>query len=92
MYPVGFARHNGSFSIVLHKDCQFSRQLPGNKKRSFFLNVIDIMQSISPESVSKIVKTFERVDGISSFPDGPNSLDIIITIDEILKKGDACHV
>lgn len=83
MYPVGFARHDGSLSLVLHKDCQFSRQLTGAEKASFFQNVMDILRSVPTGVIRQIVQTFENVDDISSFPSGPNSIDVIATVDEI---------
>ena len=83
MYPVGFARHEGSLFLALHKDCRFSRSLSGDEKKSFFQKVLDILQSTSPELISEIKNTFERVDEISLFPTGPNSTEIIATADEI---------
>lgn len=92
MYPVGLANHGSQLLLVMHQDCQFSRELSGEGRTSFFRTVISILQSVSQETIAEIANTYLKIDEISAFPDGQNSIEIIATVDEILKKGDACHV
>ncbi len=92
MYPVGLANHGSQLTLVLHQDCQFSRELSGGAKTSFFKTVISALQSVPKETIEAIAESYLKIDGISAFPDGQNTYEIIATVGEILEKGDACHV
>lgn len=92
MYPIGFAMNRGSVQLVLHEDCQFSRELQGDARMSFFRFVVRVLQSVSPETIRRISDGYAEVDGISSFPDGQNSFEVIISIDTLLRKGGERHV
>jgi Fe-S-cluster containining protein len=87
MYPVGLTNHNSKLLLVMHHDCQFSRELSGENKISFFKAVANVFQSIPREVIEDIIATYLKIDELSSFPDGQNSYEIIATIDEILRRG-----
>lgn len=92
MYPVGLADQNGTLMLVLHQDCQFSKILSGESKISFFQTVVDILCGIPQASLREIVDKYRAIDGISAFPEGGNTYEIITPIDEILQKGATSNV
>lgn len=92
MYPIGFAVYNGSVQLVLHEDCQFSQELQGEKRMSFFRKVIEILQSVSPETIRRLTDEYAEIDGISSFPDGLNFYEVITSTENLLGKGGVSHV
>ncbi len=92
MYPVGFAMYEGIVQLVLHEDCQFSRELQGEKRMSFFRTVIEILRSVSPGTIRSLTDEYAEIDEISSFPDGPNSFEAIASIDILVGEGGDNHV
>lgn len=86
MYPVGLASQEGVLMLVLHQDCQFSRNMSGDEKALFLRGVLDILRSVPRRTIKEIADTFKRVDEISVFPDGPNLCEPLISIEDILSN------
>lgn len=78
MYPVGFVTVNNDVMLVIHKDCKFSRELQGVYKETFVREVFRILNNVTQEILDEITETYRRVDGISTFPEGSNSYEILM--------------
>lgn len=92
MYPVGLEYDGDSVKLVLHEDCQFSRELQGENRKSFFRAIIGIFQSVPRELIRRLNDEYAEVYGISSFPEGPNSFEAIASTESLQTKGGGKHV
>lgn len=87
MYPIGFVVMNDEIAIALHKDCQFSRNLnTRNAKKTFYSQILQILRQAPNNLLQEIGNTYAMVNKISSFPNGPNDLEVIISLGSILGK------
>ena len=77
IYPVGFLRIDGEVSIILSKDCAYSRALSGKKKKQFVDNILGVFDRCSQTLYDNIVGTYSIVDGYFKYPDGPNEYEVI---------------
>jgi len=86
IYPVGLATVDDEILIVLHKDCKFSRVIKGGDKTIFISRVIEILKQTPKQLLNKIVDTYKKVDGISTFPNGPNTFEVIAPFRSLIKE------
>lgn len=78
MYPVGPETVDGAKVWVLHNSCQFTENMKNeNKLSEYIYQVKKIIDSISKELYEEILKNYEIMDYLSTFPDGENSCIII---------------
>ena len=77
MYPVGLVTHENTVSLVLHKDCAFTRRQDEQARTEFIQEVSAIFQNLTPELTHHILTCYLHVDEVSALPDGPNIYEMI---------------
>lgn len=79
LYPIGLETTKGGKIVwVLHSDCFYIRNLEMRSLLSDFeYRVLLIINQISPQLMTKIIKTYCAVDAISVFPNGENNYSIL---------------
>lgn len=80
MYPVGLVTVDDEVLIVLHKDCKFSRDIKGEAKTAFIAQAIKILKQTPDDLLNEIMDTYKKVDAISTFPEGPNTFEVIMPL------------
>lgn len=81
MYPVGLETVSGETTVVLHRDCLFSKQLSVERKGVLFEKLRALFGRVPTGLLSRINRTYREVDNISCHPDGSNSFEEIFLLD-----------
>ncbi len=86
LYPIGLATIKNEVLVVLHQDCKFSRDIAGEAKAIFLAQAIEILKQTPDNLLSEIMETYKKVDAISTFPDGPNAFEVIMSLGSLIKE------
>lgn len=89
LYPLGLeTASDGIVAWVLHLDCLHVRRIRDHNLLSEFeQRAIHIINNLSPELLSEIMKTYDAVDIISSFPYGQNNCSILKEVRHVKMQG-----
>lgn len=71
MYPLNFIKKGATVYLVLHLDCLYSKNVAGDS--DFINRAIKLFSSLSPQLKEEIKETFEKVEDLSIYPNGPNN-------------------
>mgnify|MGYP001294604659 CR=1 FL=1 len=86
MYPVGLVTVDSEVSLVLHKNCKFSRDINGEAKAVFIAQVVEMLKQTSSDLLNEVLASYREVDAISAFPEGPNAFEVIIPLRSLINK------
>ena len=70
LYPLNFVLENGSIYLVLHSDCQYSKEKENDEK--FKSCAIALVGQINPELWRKIIECYLSYDDVTDYSYGHN--------------------
>lgn len=87
IYPVGFVTAHNEVLLVIHKDCKFSRVMTNSDKEKFIGLMVDLLKQVPQNLLVDIYFSYIKVDEISSFPEGPNTFEVIMPLQNLIHNG-----
>ncbi len=79
LWPLGLeTKADGTIVWALHLDCLHARRLEGyGLFPDFKRQARNIINNLSPQLLEEIIKTYNAVEAISSFPEGENNYHVL---------------